>query len=515
MNCKFDNRETAWYSWDEWMEVGTLLYCFSDIQSQMKGINMVNVWKSRVRNGTLPISVELTASLVASYIGTNEENVTEDQQRLSMSMAIVRFVNGVTDQLQTGVYAQSVQVIADQIKIPDWIVDLRHEATHSHLPSTDILKSSVMFALTWLSENYWKETLSKLKKKEEFVDKKLCEYSDFVSLFLKTNSMKSFKKKKNKKLCKYTAKCVKKSFEFVKLVHSGNLKVIIKHVFKKILISTSYFQLPITSLNEEWSKECFKSINILIILWKPLLSYLSLFPEFQELIFLEVINSSKNMELSIFVILFVLYKLKFYSSKVIGFLMNHPSKLSFSLLRCYVRDREFPQKEVVMKVLHLFESTQNFLSKSQNVDVQSLISIPQKEIVSKLKKELDIEEESTHFQSWTLATQTSLKNLPPVGEFKQEYNIDILNVFHKTFENTDNNLLSNESFIQTESSFKAKFDEDFVSDIDCQYSFSDSSKNSQLSSDIDFTIFKDSDVKEHDITSKPILHLTSADIFIF
>ncbi len=60
--------------------------------------------------------------------------------------------------VQKGIYARSIQSIAEEIGIPDWLVDIRHEATHAALPSDEILDTALDVALQWLKDEYWQET---------------------------------------------------------------------------------------------------------------------------------------------------------------------------------------------------------------------------------------------------------------------------------------------------------------------------------------------------------------------
>ncbi|CAK9291827.1 unnamed protein product [Gordionus sp. m RMFG-2023] len=41
------------------------------------------------------------------------------------------------------------------LDIPDWLVNLRHDATHGNVPHLDWLSLGVDFALQWLDDNYW------------------------------------------------------------------------------------------------------------------------------------------------------------------------------------------------------------------------------------------------------------------------------------------------------------------------------------------------------------------------
>ena len=55
---------------------------------------------------------------------------------------MIRFVNGLVDPLQQGVFARPIYVLAAQIGLPAWIVELRHRSTHEDLPSLEVLREA-------------------------------------------------------------------------------------------------------------------------------------------------------------------------------------------------------------------------------------------------------------------------------------------------------------------------------------------------------------------------------------
>ncbi|BGP35531.1 rRNA-processing protein las1 [Rhodotorula toruloides] len=75
-------------------------------------------------------------------------------------MAIVRFVNSLVDPLQTTYFARSIASLAQQIDLPLWFVELRHQATHEDLPSLGVLRDAARQALDWLYAHYWSPALS-------------------------------------------------------------------------------------------------------------------------------------------------------------------------------------------------------------------------------------------------------------------------------------------------------------------------------------------------------------------
>ena len=129
------------------------LFNFDDAAAQRKGLDRVDTWKSRSA-GKLPLAIDCTAYLISAELSL--KNVTCSLQRkLILVRAIVRFVNVMTDQEQKGLFGRSVQLLAAEIGLPDWLVELRYEATHARLPSLESLKCGLYEGLKWLKTEYW------------------------------------------------------------------------------------------------------------------------------------------------------------------------------------------------------------------------------------------------------------------------------------------------------------------------------------------------------------------------
>ncbi|KAI9142440.1 Las1-like-domain-containing protein [Paraphysoderma sedebokerense] len=150
-----------WKSESEWKQVHSWLYS-SDFAERLKGVNRVKAWMSR---GKVPLSVESTATLIEISLrdvwsasgqpAASHLPVSQKELRMLYTIAIVRFVNGIADQAQKGVYAKSIANLAEQMGLPTWFVDLRHAGTHEHLPSLAVLRTGCNQILSWLSDNYW------------------------------------------------------------------------------------------------------------------------------------------------------------------------------------------------------------------------------------------------------------------------------------------------------------------------------------------------------------------------
>ena len=192
-------RVVCWRNCDEWLHVYRQLYSFDEPEAQKKGVDRVAAWTSR-SGGKLPLAIESTANLISAYLGLAavESGV---QGRLMLAMALVRFVNGMVDQVQKGMFARSVQSIADEIGLPDWLVDLRHEATHASLPSMETLHCGMRVSLSWLRDQYWEAQLNIHQSSTEKLDQLLSDYRDQAL----SDQLKREKKGRATKTSKVTA----------------------------------------------------------------------------------------------------------------------------------------------------------------------------------------------------------------------------------------------------------------------------------------------------------------------
>ncbi|KNC77973.1 hypothetical protein SARC_09584, partial [Sphaeroforma arctica JP610] len=80
---------------------------------------------------------------------------TSQAIRLMYAMSVVRFVNGMVDSVQKGVHARSVSALANELGLPEWVVDFRHDATHTALPTLASCRMTGKFILEWLRFRYW------------------------------------------------------------------------------------------------------------------------------------------------------------------------------------------------------------------------------------------------------------------------------------------------------------------------------------------------------------------------
>ncbi|EPY52511.1 Las1-like protein [Schizosaccharomyces cryophilus OY26] len=117
-----------------------------DPSALYRGIEIVHSWSTR---GRIPHSIEATAQLALSLLNN------DPSQKLSLSLAISRFVSGLLDPIQQSQYAVPMAILAKSIDLPTSFVEIRHAITHEELPSLPVLRQTANRALAWLYDHYW------------------------------------------------------------------------------------------------------------------------------------------------------------------------------------------------------------------------------------------------------------------------------------------------------------------------------------------------------------------------
>lgn len=147
-------RHVQWQSKEEWLEVFSWAYSSSN-QLRRKACYRIMAWRSR---GKLPTALDAMCWLLDAVSQDDNPPHSEDsRQREAYSVAIMRFVNVMTDPEQKAEYAISVEKLASHLGIPRWIVDLRHSIAHRSLPGIEPLRVAARFCLEWLRTHYWQE----------------------------------------------------------------------------------------------------------------------------------------------------------------------------------------------------------------------------------------------------------------------------------------------------------------------------------------------------------------------
>lgn len=115
-------------------------------------LRQVALWQAR---GRVAHGIEATAMIHAAMAEDSLQPANQLALRGTYAMALIFFVNGLLDQLQTGQNAAALLQLAKTIDFPYEFVEVRHLATHGRLPTLYVLRDLSQQALEWLRANYW------------------------------------------------------------------------------------------------------------------------------------------------------------------------------------------------------------------------------------------------------------------------------------------------------------------------------------------------------------------------
>jgi hypothetical protein len=144
---------TAWQNHEEWETVYKELYS-GDRKQQQHAVDRMGVWWIRFGD-RLSSAIINSYELMSALLANNVEKDCEIH-RQALAMSIVRFVNFTTDKKQKNAHARSTLGIAQELEIPEWLVEMRHGITHQgSLPASPMLIHAAKTAMEWLRSNYW------------------------------------------------------------------------------------------------------------------------------------------------------------------------------------------------------------------------------------------------------------------------------------------------------------------------------------------------------------------------
>ncbi|XP_038630524.1 ribosomal biogenesis protein LAS1L [Scyliorhinus canicula] len=146
----------AWLNRAEWDQVIEYLYC-KDSKLQRYALDRISAWKSRY-GSSYPLAVECTEALMQCKLQDEAGETASGELILSYGLALVRFVNLITERKQTNIVVP-LRRLANEMNIPEWIVNLRHELTHRKLPTLTWCRKGCEFVLEWLRHQFWNRQL--------------------------------------------------------------------------------------------------------------------------------------------------------------------------------------------------------------------------------------------------------------------------------------------------------------------------------------------------------------------
>ncbi len=262
--ARLPGKVVPWASQEEWEYAMSLL--FSENEDEVKkGYCFVRMWAHR---GRIPTAVEATGNLsilkfkLQRSLSDAHDSAEHDHDeephllQLSITMALVRFVNEMVDPGQKGSYAQPITRLAEQIGLPRNLVDLRHSGTHDELPSLGVLELAIEQSLAWLRQNYWEPTKNwrvTFKSRCDEMIKRIYEELGELEEKLSPEDHKS-----NDQILQRKMKIIKKALNSIE--HLQLSKVLQREFssFLKTVSDTSLVEM-ITDCMNDWTQGSFKS----------------------------------------------------------------------------------------------------------------------------------------------------------------------------------------------------------------------------------------------------------------
>ncbi|KAI1717647.1 las1-like domain-containing protein [Ditylenchus destructor] len=149
----------------EWMKVQEL-YQSNDIECLKSSCEVFNMWKCRMGDAT-PIFIDISELIHRAMLrdkSLSRDILDNTDIALIFASAIIRFINFVNECCQPGVRSLSIATAVSQMEIPNWIVEIRHQAAHEHMPPVDFMRKALRFCRDWLWERYWSRPFNEVMK---------------------------------------------------------------------------------------------------------------------------------------------------------------------------------------------------------------------------------------------------------------------------------------------------------------------------------------------------------------
>lgn len=138
-----------------------------NIENLKVGYSKLVIWEGRNDNKAFVLSSLL---LLDSIIKIKENKFTDSFNKLDahhiLGEIVIRVTNLLIDELKKKKKKNksSMFLVAKEIKLPEYIIEIRHASTHKNIPSMKSLQLSVTFLFKWVKENMWDKLYISLKK---------------------------------------------------------------------------------------------------------------------------------------------------------------------------------------------------------------------------------------------------------------------------------------------------------------------------------------------------------------
>ena len=109
--------------------------------------------------------MEISSVLVPTFVALAEDPNDRSSHVLhyAMATAINRVLNLLSHCAERKFGVTKYHEMAAKFRLPDWLVDLRHETTHGTMPSWAQMLEGAKLCVVWTLENYWKPETERLR----------------------------------------------------------------------------------------------------------------------------------------------------------------------------------------------------------------------------------------------------------------------------------------------------------------------------------------------------------------
>jgi len=144
-----------------------------DYSNLQKAFNILNIWNSRTDSNTYILATLLLLEEIIKFLNNSYLYFNINDKKHILSQKIIRVTNLIIDDLKkkNRKIASNMFLVAKEINLPEFIIEIRHICTHKNLPDLNTLIFTIKYLYFWLKSNIWdkqfeifmKETKSKEK----------------------------------------------------------------------------------------------------------------------------------------------------------------------------------------------------------------------------------------------------------------------------------------------------------------------------------------------------------------
>jgi len=144
-----------------------------DFCNLQKAFNVLNIWNSRTDNNTYILATLLLLEEIIKFISNSYLNFNINDKKHILSQKIIRVTNLIIDDLKkkNKNIASNMFLVAKEINLPEFIIEIRHICTHKALPDLNTLVFAIKYLYFWLKVNLWDKQFEYFLKESKSKEK--------------------------------------------------------------------------------------------------------------------------------------------------------------------------------------------------------------------------------------------------------------------------------------------------------------------------------------------------------